>query len=346
MGDQEYVLDQMTNLARDLRPDVLVVAGDVFHQRDPDHEAIALFHDALNKFLNLGTVVVFLAGPTDDFKSLHLDTRWVRNAGVHLFEDATQVLSPLNLRGHRDNFDVSFWCLPFPKSTDLAKLDQHPALYGRALVEKVIQRLAPSDINVFLGYAWAQDAGRRSELGGLVQSGGQPLEKRMLEFFDVAAMGGCHRPLQLLSNAHYSGSLLCYEPEDPEPGRGITFYEIESKDKIYIDTYPLHPRRSLKVLSGSWEELIREGRQLRNDDLVVLRSEERDLTSEQRAELRILGPNIVSLELPSPFAEPDDEHPTSLSALVADFCTFVKSQAGREPDEDEIELLKELEQQL
>lgn len=346
VGDQEYVLDQMTNLARDLRPDVLVVAGDVFHQREPEQDAVGLFHDTLNKLLNLGMAIVFLAGPTDDFKSLHLDARWVRNAGIYLFDDATQVLSPLNFRGRRDTFDVSFWCLPFPKSTELSKVEQHPALFGRSLVEKVIARLNPGDVNLFLGYAWAQDSGRRPELGALVQSGGQPLEKRMLEFFDVAALGGCHQPLQLLTGVHYSGSLLCYEPDDSEVGRSITFYEIESKDKIYIDTYPLRPRRSLKVLSGSWEELIRQGRQVRNDDLIVLRSEERDLTPEQRAELRILGPNIVSVELPSPFAPADEEHDSSLPPLVADFCAFVKSQAGRGLDEEEIEILRRLEQQL
>lgn len=346
VSDQEYVLDQMMNLARDLRPDILLVAGDVFHQREPDHEAVTLFHDSLNRFLSLGMAVVFLAGPTDDFKALHLGSRWVRNAGVYLFEDATQVLSPLKFRGNNDDFDVNFWCLPFPKSTEFSKVDQHPALFGRGLVEKVVQRLNPNELNLFTAYAWAQDSGRRSELGALVQSGGQPLEKRMLDFFDVAALGGCHQPAALLTHAHYSGSLLCYEPDELVTTRSACFYEIESKEKVYIDTYPLRPRRALKVLTGSWEELVEQGRQVRNDDLIVLRSEERDLSAEQRAELRILAPNIVSVELPSPFSSGEEGREFSTSPLVSDFCDFVRSQAGRELDDEELAILKVLEEQL
>lgn len=336
----------MINLARDLRPDVMVVAGDVFHQRRPDEEALRLFHDTLNRLLNLGMVIVFLAGPSDDFKALHLDARWVRNAGIYLFEDATQVLSPLTLRGHRDNFEVSAWCLPFPKSTDLSKIDQHPALYGHSLVEKVVQRLNPAEVNLLLGYAWAQDSGRRPEFGALVQPGGQPLEKRVLEFFDVSALGGCHRPLALSNQSHYSGSLLCYEPEEAESGRSVTFFEIEAKGKTFVEAYPLRPRRSLKVLSGSWEELMEQGRQVRNDDLIVLRSEERDLTPEQRAELRILGPNVVSVELPSPFAAPDAAPESELPPMVESFCRFVKARAGREVTPEELDILLEMEEKI
>lgn len=346
LSDQEYVLDQMINLVRDLNPDVMAVTGDVFHQRRPTEDALALFHDTLNRLLNLGTIVVFLGGPADDFQHLHMDGRWVRDAGVYLFEDATQVLSPLTLRGARDNFEVNTWCLPFPKSTGLGKTSDHPALFSHGLVEKVVQRLNPAEVNLFLGYAWAQDAGRPEELGTLVQPGGQPLEKRLLEFFDVSALGGRHSPLSLTGvNAHYSGSLLCYEPESEEQGRLVLFYDILGKGEIKVDQYSLRPRRELKVLRGSWEELLDKGRELRSDDLIVLRSDESNLSPEQRADLRILGPNIVSVEVPSPFAEQVEIEGDDLPFLVRLFSKFAK-ESGEELDEKSLEILMELESRL
>ena len=344
-SDQEYVLDQLYNLVRDLNPDLMVIAGDVFHQRQPSDEALALFHETLNKLLNLGTTLIFLGGPSDDFKSLHLDGRWVRDAGIHLIEDVTQVLSPMTFLGARDDFEVKTWCLPFPKGPDLTRTGEHPALVGHNLVEKVVQRLNPTEINILLGYAWAQDAGRKPEFGNLIQPGGLPIEKRMLEFFDVAALGGRHQPHSYQGlKAGYSGSLLCYEPEDEDQGRSVTFYDIAAKSQVYVDQYPLRPRRSFRVLSGSWEELMQEGAQLRSDDLIVLRSDEKNLTPEQRADLRILSPNVVSVELPSPLDEERKKADSSgLSPLLTSFQDFCRESCDYELTPECLDLIRELE---
>lgn len=339
----------MINLVRDLNPDLMVVAGDVFHQRQPNQEALSLFHETLNRLTNLGIKLVFLAGVSDDFKSLHLDGRWVREAGIHLFEDATQVLSPLSVTGPRDSFETRFWCLPYPRGSDLGQNEQHPALLEHKLVEKVVQRLDPTEVNVLMGYAWAQDCGRRPELGHLIQPGGQPLEKRMLEFFDVAALGGRHEPLRLgTTNTCYSGSLLCYEPDAEERERSVTVYDIVAKGEVYIEHYSLRPRRNLRVLEGSWEELMAQGGGIRSDDLLVLRSGERDLTPEQRADLRILSPNVVSVELPSPFeaAEEEKSEAAAVPAVVSSFLDFCSEVGEFQPDEECLEVLLELEQQL
>jgi exonuclease SbcD len=336
----------MINLVRDLNPDVMVVAGDVFHHRRPDEEALALFHDTLNRLLGLGTIIVFLGGPFDDFKSLHLDARWVRDAGIYLFEDATQVLSPLTFRGSRDDFDIKAWCLPFPKLTQ-AENQAHPALFERSLVEKVVQRLDPSEVNLFLGYAWTQDSGRKEEFGSLVQPGGQPLERRLLDQFDLSALGGRHEPLAIESSKiYYSGSLLCYEPDAENPARSVAFYDIEAKNRFFAETYSLRPRRALKVLEGSWEELVEQGRQIRSDDLIVLRSQEKDLSAEQRADLRILAPNVVSVELPSPFEAPPTAAESSLPSIVETFQAFVRDVSGDELSEEAVELLVKMESEL
>lgn len=341
-------MDQMFHLVRDLNPDVMVIAGDVFHHRQPGEEALELFHHSLNRFLNLGTTLIFLAGPSDDFRPLHLDGRWVKEAGIHLIDDVTQVLSPMSFSGARDNFEVKTWCLPYPRGgTSISGAPEHPALVGHRLVEKVVQRLDPGEINVFVGYAWAQDGGRVPEFGPLIQPGGQPLEKRLLEFFDVAALGGRHQPLRLGTlNAYYSGSLLCYEAEAQERGRSVTVYEITGKNQVYIDHYPLRPRRNLKVLEGSWEELMDQGSQLRTDDLVVLRSEEKNLSPEQRADLRILSPNVVSVELPSPFAAAEEEEPEAISALIRDYQEYCREVGKFELDQECMDLLRELDESL
>ena len=43
--DQSYVLDQIVTLAREIAPDVILVAGDVYDRAVPPAEAVALLDD-------------------------------------------------------------------------------------------------------------------------------------------------------------------------------------------------------------------------------------------------------------------------------------------------------------
>lgn len=346
ISDQAYVLDQMINLVRDLNPDVMVVAGDVFHQRRPGDEALSLFHDTIGRLLDLGTVVVVVAGPTDDLSNLHLNARWVRQQGLYLYSDPSQVLSPLSLRGARDSFAVNCWCLPFARPTRVTGESTHPAQAGRSLVETVVQRIDPGALNVFVGYVWAQGVGKRTELGALVSPGGQPIEKRFLEYFDYSALGGSHEPISLgPATLRYSGGLLATDVDLASSDRSVTLVVIEDKSNIFIDEYPLRPRRAFRVLSGSLEELLEQGREQRTGDLLVLRSQETELTAEQKARLRSLGSNIVSVESEGPASQTSQEEAwlKELSPLLRMLVDFHKEMGGSSLEPSAIEMLRELE---
>jgi exonuclease SbcD len=346
-SDHAYILDQMINLVRDLNPDVLFVCGDVFHQRRPGEEALALFHDTIGRLLELGTQVVVLSGPTDDLENLHLGARWVRQQGLYLYSDPSQVLSPLSLRGARDPFAVNCWCLPYARPGQVTGDAVHPAQAGRSLVETVVQRIDPGALNVFVGYIWAQGVGKKPELGTLVSPGGQPVEKRFLEYFDYAALGGCHEPFSLgPATLRYCGGLLATDLDLENLERSVTLVVIEDKSNIFVDEYPLRPRRSFRVLSGSFEELMQQGREHRSGDLLVLRSQESELSAEQRTALRALGSNIVSVEVPSPLAQGEPSPEQDLPALTRLVLDFHKEMGGPGLEPAAIELLSRLEAQL
>ncbi len=349
ISDQAYVLDQMINLVRDLNPDVLVVSGDVFHQRRPNEEALALFHDTVGRMLDLGKEMIVLAGPTDDLENLHLNARWVRNQGLYLFQEANQVLSPLSLRGKRDSFGVNAWCLPYPGvQSEGMEGNGHPALVAHRLVETVIQRIDPGAINVFMGYVWAQGIGKRPEFGSLITTGGQPVEKRLLEHFDYSALGGCHVPSSLgPATIRYSGGLLADDIDAGVVERSVTLVEIDGKSRITVDEYPLRSRRTFRVLSGSVEELVEQGRQVGTQDLVILRSQETELTPAQKAQLRSLGSNIVSIETEAPSAKStEDITGANLSPVLQMFSEFYREVEGAELSEAALVALKAIEEKM
>jgi exonuclease SbcD len=303
----------------------------------------------MGRLLDLNAVVVVLAGPGDDLANLHLNARWVRQQGLYLYSDPSQVLSPLSLRGQRDPFAVNAWCLPYARPDRMTGESSHPAQIGRSLVETVVQRIDSGAINLFLGYAWAQGVGRRPELGPLISPGGQPIEKRFLEYFDYAALGGVHEPVSLgPATLRYCGGLLGTDVDAASDERSVTLVVIEDKSNLFIDEYPLRPRRSFRVLSGSLEELVRHGRESGAGDLLVLRSQEGELTLEQKAMLRSLGPNIVSVETEavSVLNAGSPAGAEGLSPLLRMVLDFQKEMGGAPLQEETLALLRDLEARL
>src|SRR5213593_3535765 len=70
--DQRHVLEQVVAIARDGRPDVVLVAGDVYDRAVPPPEAVELLDEVLSRLvLDLKLPVVMIAGNHDSPGRLH-----------------------------------------------------------------------------------------------------------------------------------------------------------------------------------------------------------------------------------------------------------------------------------
>lgn len=66
LDDQAYALDQLLAIARDCRPDAVVIAGDVYDRSVPPGEAIELLDEILARLiLDLRLPVILIAGNHD-----------------------------------------------------------------------------------------------------------------------------------------------------------------------------------------------------------------------------------------------------------------------------------------
>src|SRR5688572_33301040 len=82
--DQRHVLDQFVDVARDARPDVIVVAGDIYDRAVPPPEAVELLDDVLSRLvLDLKVPVVLIAGNHDSPNRLNFGARLL--AGRRLY---------------------------------------------------------------------------------------------------------------------------------------------------------------------------------------------------------------------------------------------------------------------
>ena len=84
--DQDHVLRQLVEVARDARVDAVVVAGDVYDRAVPPPEAVRLLDDVLAELLlGVKVPVIVAAGNHDSPERLAFGSRIVSAQGLHLF---------------------------------------------------------------------------------------------------------------------------------------------------------------------------------------------------------------------------------------------------------------------
>ena len=96
--DQRHVLDQLVALAADARPDVVLVAGDVYDRAVPPPEAVELLDEVLSRLvLDLKLPVVLIAGNHDSPGRLHFGSRLLAGRRLYVTGNLPARCEPLVL---------------------------------------------------------------------------------------------------------------------------------------------------------------------------------------------------------------------------------------------------------
>jgi exonuclease SbcD len=201
--DQEHVLDQFVQLVADVRPDAVLIAGDVYDRAVPPTEAVALLDDVLERIvLSLGVPVVTVAGNHDSPDRLGFASALLRERGLLVAGPLTEHPAALTLQ---DEFGpVVVHALPFAEAA-LAR-----AVYGD-------DGLHDQAAAVGCGVARARTAGPAGTrcvlvthafvAGGLSSESERPITvggtgavpAGLFTGFDYVALGHLHRPQALLA---------------------------------------------------------------------------------------------------------------------------------------------------
>lgn len=178
----------------EIRPDLVLVAGDVFHTVRPSNTAIA---DAFRQFSLLADKVpdlpvIIIAGNHDSPRSA--DTGNILNLfreidGVRVACDECRTIS-------LPEIETSILCVPHPALTAEVPPELEPDAGARHNVLMV--HGGPAE-----GSRWAQKTGLPSEFGGAIL----PEDRIVPRDWDYVALGHHHRVTELEPNVWFSGAL-------------------------------------------------------------------------------------------------------------------------------------------
>ena len=300
LDDQAYILEEIRRILRDEKPDAVLIAGDIYDKSAPSAEAVRLFDDFLSGLASDGQTVFVISGNHDSAARVAYGGRIMERSGVHLSAPAYEGgVRPVMLTDGHGPVDI--YLLPFvkPVHVSLAFPDEKIESYTDAL-RVAVERMAvnPKRRSVLVAHQFVTGA-VRSDSEEVSVGGLDNVDAAVFAPFSYVALGHIHRPQNIGSpRVRYSGTPLKYSFSEAADGKSVTMAELDGKGEVSLRTVPLTPKRDLREVKGTYEELMKkenyEGTAT-EDYLHIVLTDEEDVPDAMR-KLKTVYPNVLRLD--------------------------------------------------
>ena len=296
--DQDYILTAIVRLIDEHNPDALLIAGDIYDKSVPSAEAVTLFDDFLFRLAKRKLPVLIISGNHDSPERLSFGNRLMEGAGVYLSPVYDGKISSVALKD--EHGDVRFWLLPFIKPVHVKRYypDEGIESYTdavRTAIEKMEMDLSAR--NVLLTHQFVTGAST-CESEEVSVGGSDNVDASVFDGFDYVALGHIHGPQNIGSNhVRYCGTPLKYSFSEAGHYKSVTVVNLGAKGDLSLETLPLVPRRDMRQIRGTFEQLTDKAyytAQAAEDYLHVVLTDEEDV-QEAMGRLRVIYPNIMKL---------------------------------------------------
>lgn len=258
--DQEYILNEILKAVDDERPDGVIIAGDIYDKTIPSEDAVKLFDDFLSRLAEREIKTFVVSGNHDSAERVAFGGKIMNRAGIYISPvyDGHIVGIPLgeNVRVYLMPFIREFAVrAAFPDKEINTLTDA-----VRTVLENTV--LDNAGINILAahqfvtGTADGSDVERGSDQSKAV-GGVDNIDVNVFKDFDYVALGHIHKPQRVgRDTVRYCGSPMKYSFDETDHRKAISVVEIGGKNDIKTRVIPLMPLRDLKVLKGSFSEIM------------------------------------------------------------------------------------------
>ena len=297
--DQEYVLNEICGVIADEKPDLVIIAGDIYDKPVPSAEAVRLFDDFLTRVSAMTEHVFAISGNHDSAERIAFGCHIMEKSGIHLSPVYSGNTVPAVLNDEYGEFCV--YMLPFIKPMTVRRFfpDNRIESYTDAVNAAVdAMDMDFSKRNIIVTHQFVTGA-QKSDSEEISVGGSDNVDSSAFDGFDYVALGHIHGPQNVGSERiRYCGTPLKYSFSEAKQQKSVTVVEIREKGSLDVRTVPLVPMRDMRELRGTFEEICSAGcaGSGNNEDyLRVILTDEEEIP-EAMGKLRAVYPNIMMIE--------------------------------------------------
>lgn len=307
---QKRMLDEIVEQVNKVRPDVIVIAGDIYDKAVPSGEAYQLFDRFLNGLADIepNIPVLIIAGNHDNAKRLQYAGNFLERNQIYVSamppskeEERLKKITLKDVYG-----EVHFYLLPFTKPGYVRHLfeegvvkDYHTAI--QALLER--EQIDTSQRNVLVAHQFFVANGEEpsksdSELTYISVGGLDWVDVSCVRDFDYVALGHIHRAQKMgEENIRYCGTPYKYSVGEENDKKGILVVTLGEKGtEPAFETIPLFIKPDVRSIRGSLLEVLEAATEENCQDYVSI-----TLTDDQvllaKESLEVVYPHILEVRV-------------------------------------------------
>lgn len=299
--EQDYVLQQLVDIIDTEKPDVIIIAGDLYDRAVPPKEAVELLNRILTKIIqDFKIPILAIAGNHDSPDRLEFGNQLFRSQQLFIESKLTTALEPIVIQDKSG--PVNFHLIPYLEPAEVRAFFDDEAIHShQSAMEAIVNRIEhENDMNerhVFIGHAFLAGGMESESEERLSMVGGSPyIDTTLFQNFSYAALGHLHQAQRVMNETiRYSGSILKYSFSEAKHKKSITMVDLDNNGEIDLSLIPLVPMHDMNVIEGYFDQLINNPIEKSNDYLHIRLLDEGQIIDPMN-KLRKVYPNILRLE--------------------------------------------------
>ncbi len=345
LEDQRAALAGILETARQVEPQVCLIAGDVYDRAVPPAEAVELFGRFLSDLAQVAPVCL-IGGNHDSQERLGFARELLCRQGLYIAGKYQGRLERVTLKDEWG--PVHIWLMPFFRLREARPFfpDNPPETLDQA-VRRVLAQAAVdfSQRNVLVMHQFVTAGGQSPQLceseslseavGGL-----DAVDAASLDGFCYVALGHLHGPQRVGGErVRYAGSPLKYSASEAAHRKALVVGEVGPQGQVALAMEPIPRLHDVRCIRGTLEQLLSPQAAAGGDPqdylFATLTDERMPLSPRER--LEAVYPNLVKLDYQPPVQAGEGEAVQVEAAPTPfeQFSAFFAQMNGRPMDEGE-----------
>lgn len=302
--DQKIVLEQTKNYIKKYKPDVLVLAGDIYDRSIPSSNAIDVFNEFVSDVLmKLKTPIIAISGNHDGANLIEYGNKIFENLGFYIEGKLKNEIKKVVLQDEYGN--VNFYMIPFSDYQVVRELYKNESIKSlddaMECLLNSIKDFNDNERNILVTHSYVSSSSTIETTESekpLVLGGKEYVRSSLFDKFDYVALGHLHKHQKVgKENIRYSGSMLKYSFSEENDEKGILMVDIGKKGEINYELLSLNSGKNMITKKGKLEDIINDFSKENDDDYIkIILTDENELI-EPMNKLRKVYKNIMILEI-------------------------------------------------
>lgn len=350
LEDQKYIIEQFLQHVKEIKPEAIIIAGDLYDRSIPPVEAVQLLDQTFSIIIKeLNIPIIAIAGNHDSTSRVDFGSTIFKESNLHLVGKLKKEMPPIILQ---DKYgEIAFHLIPFADPQEVRYVFEDDSVKtNEQAMEKIIEHIPFNEgRNISIAHAFVTKNGEQIENTDeserpLSIGGSECIDANLFDKFDYTALGHLHQAHFVQSEKiRYSGSPLKYSISEATHQKGFLVVDMAANGEVEIEKIPLNPKRDMRRIEGYMKDLLEMAP---SEDYVYVTLHDEAVIIAPMEKIRTVFPNAMHVDrtmnhtiVDAGESVVESKHKMDTTTL---FNAFYGEILNEEPDEQMMTLFNEL----